>query len=183
MGLAFIKKAAPWIATIVGTAVPAAAPFVGIASKLLSIGLGKPVAANGQSITDAITEAMANPDQLAKLKEIDDQFAAQMKTLDIQSTEDLEKIAADDRASARSMEVQTRSPIPGILAMAVTVGFFGLLALEAFHAAPVGNDKVLDMMTGSLGTVWIMVATYYFGSSAGSARKTELLSQAPAVTK
>ena len=183
MGLSFIKKAAPWIATAVGMAVPGAAPFVGIASKLLSTGLGKPVGANSQSITDAITEAMANPDQLAKLKQIDDDFAAQMKTLDIQSTEELEKIAADDRASARDMEIKTGSRIPGILAMAVTTGFFGLLALEAFHAAPIGNDKVLDMMTGSLGTVWIMVATYYFGSSAGSARKTELLSQAPEITK
>lgn len=181
MSLVFIKKAAPWIATILEMAVPAAAPFVGAAAKLLTDGLGKSVAPNSQSISNAITEAMANPDQLAKLRQIDNDFAVQMKTLDIQSIEELERIAADDRASARSMEVQTRSLIPAILAIAVTVGFFGLLALEAFHSIPAGNEKVLDMTTGSLATVWIMMATYYFGSSAGSARKTELLSQAPAI--
>lgn len=183
MGISFIKKAAPWIGTLIGAAIPGAAPFVGIASKLLSAGLGKTVAPNTQSISDAITEAMANPEQLAKLKQIDDDFAAQMKTLDIQSAEDFEKIAADDREGARNMQIQTRSPIPGILAISVTLGFFGLLALTAFHEAPQGSDKVLDLMTGSLGTAWIMIVTYYFGSSAGSAHKTELLAQAPPIQK
>lgn len=183
MGISFIKKAAPWIGTLVGAAVPGAAPFIGIASKLLSDGLGKSVAANGQSISDAITEAMANPDQLAKLKQIDDAFAQQMKQLDIQSAEEFEKIAEQDRESARNMQVQTRSKIPGVLAIAVTCGFFGLLGLAAFHEAPAGSQKVLDLMTGSLGTAWIMIVTYYFGSSAGSAHKTELLAQAPPVPK
>lgn len=179
--LSFIKKAAPWIGTVLGATVPGAAPFVAIASKLLSTGLGTTVAPTVQSVSEAITTAMANPDQLAKLKEIDNAFAAQMRQMDIQSAEDFEKIAAADRADARAMEVQTRSHIPGVLAVSVTIGFFGLLALTAFHAAPPGSEKVLDVMTGSLGTAWIMIITYFFGSSAGSARKTELLSQAPPI--
>lgn len=178
MNLGFIKKAAPWIGTVIGAAVPGAQPFVGIAAKLLSDGLGKQVPANQQSISDAITEAMANPDQLAKLKQIDDAFAAQMRQLDIQSAEDWEKIAEQDRESARNMQIQTRSKIPGILAIGVTTGFFGLLGISAFHAVPAGSEKVLDVMTGALATAWVMVVTYYFGSSAGSAHKTELLSQA-----
>lgn len=179
----FAKKAAPWITTAVGLAVPGAAPFANIASKLLSTGLSKTIAPDSSSISNAITEAMATPEQLAILKQIDDQFALQIKTLGIQSLEDFEKIAADDRSSARNMEIQTRSWVPATLAIFVTLGFFGLLGLCAFHAAPAGNDKVLDMMTGSLGTAWIMVITYYFGSSAGSDRKTELLAQAPPIQK
>ena len=179
----FAKKAAPWIVNAVGLAVPGAAPFTKIAANLLTSGLGKTVAADPTSISNAITEAMATPEQLAILKQIDDQFALQCKTLGIQSLEDFEKIAADDRASARNMEIQTRSWVPATLAIFITLGFFGLLGLCAFHAAPAGNDKVLDMMTGALGTAWIMVVTYYFGSSAGSDRKTELLAQAPAVQK
>lgn len=179
--LNFIKKAAPWIGTILSATVPGAAPFVSIASKLLSNGLGVPVGADAKSVSDAITTAMSSPDQLAKLKQIDNDFAVQMRTLGIQEVEDLEKIWADDRASARSMEVQTQSRIPSALAVLVTLGFFGLLTLTATHAPPASSEKVLDVMTGSLGTAWIMVMGFYFGSSAGSARKTELLAQAPPI--
>jgi len=181
MNLSFLKKAAPWIATIASTAVPAAAPFIGIASKLLSSGLGKDVPATAQGLQDAITKAMSTPEELAKLKEIDNQFALQMHTLDINSTEDFEKIAAADRADARAMETKTGSKIPAILAISVTLGFFGLLVLTALHAAPVGSERVMDVMTGSLGMAWISIMNYYFGSSAGSAEKTRLLSLAPPV--
>ena len=183
MNLAFIKKAAPFIATVAGIAVPGAAPFLGIASKLLSSGLGTKVDPTGESITSAIATAMANPEQLAVLKKIDDDFALQMKQLDIQSVEDFEKIAADDTASARNLQIQTKSSIPGILAISVTIGFFGLLALTAFHSMPPDSAKIIDIMTGSLGTAWIMIIGYYFGSSSGSDRKTELLAQAPPIPK
>lgn len=179
----FAKKAAPWITTAVGLAVPGAAPFANIASKLLSTGLGKTITPDPSSISNAITEAMASPEQLATLKQIDDQFALQMKTLDIQSVDDLEKVAADDRASARNMQIQTKSRLPGILAILITLGFFGLLALAVFHPMPSSSQKTLDIMTGTLGTAWVMVVTYYFGSSAGSDRKTELLAEAPAVQR
>jgi len=178
MNLSFIKKAAPWIGTVVGAAVPAAAPFIGIASKLLTSGLGKQVDPNAKSISDAISEAMASPEQLAKLKEIDNDFALQMKTLDINSTEEFEKIAAADRADARLMQEKTGSKIPAMLSISVTAGFFGLLLLLVFRALPQSNMSVVNIMLGALGTAWISVMNYFFGSSAGSARKTELLSQA-----
>ena len=179
MNLSFIKKAMPWIGTIVGTAVPAAAPFIGIASKLLSNGLGKDVPSTADGIKEAIATAMANPEELAKLKQIDNDFALQMKTLDINSTEEFEKIAASDRADARSMEMKTGSKLPAILAITVTVGFFGLLILAILHALPQNSEQVVNIMIGTLGAAFMSVISYYFGSSAGSARKTELLSLAP----
>jgi len=177
MNLSFIKKAAPWIGAVVGTAVPAAGPFISIASKLLTSGLGKDVKPDANSIKTALETAMGTPEELAKLKEIDDQFAVQMKQLEINSVEDFEKLAAADRADARAMEIKTGSKVPAILAMSVTVGFFALLSLIALHACPVGSEKVMDVMTGALGAAWLAIVNYYFGSSAGSARKTELLSQ------
>lgn len=183
MNFTFVKKAAPWLGTVAEMAFPAAAPLISIASKALSSGLGTSVPATADGIATAISTAMANPDQLATLKKIDDDFAVQMKTLGIQSIDDYAKIAADDRASARSMETQTKSRIPGILAISVTIGFFGLLTLTAFHTMPTASEKVIDMMTGSLGTAWIMIIGYYFGASMGQDRQTELLSQAPPIPK
>lgn len=180
---ALAKKAAPWITTAVGLAVPGAAPLANVAAKLLSTGLNTNIKPDAQSISDAIATAMATPEQLSALKKIDDDFAMQMKQLDIQSIEDLEKIAADDRASARSMQVQTRSIIPAVLAVVVTLGFFGVLGFMLKYPIPAQGHDAMLIMLGGLGAAWTAITNYYFGSSAGSAHKTELLAQAPPVQR
>ena len=61
----------------------------------------------------------------------------------------------------------------GVMAMAVTIGFFSiLLALLLGYAKK--SDELL-MMLGSLGTAWTGIIAFYFGSSAGSQRKDELM--------
>lgn len=52
---------------------------------------------------------------------------------------------------------------------------------EPDSVLPVASRDVLNIMLGSLGTAWISIIAYYFGSSNGSSRKTELLAKAPAV--
>jgi hypothetical protein len=138
-----------------------------------AIGADKPPQGNEDSITNALATAMANPDQLLALKKAEQEFQIKMNEMGL----DLEKIAADDRASARAMQVATKSWIPGVLAVGVSIGFFGLLTMLLLHAPPPSSEKVLDVMTGSLGTAWIMVMGYYFGSSAGSAAKDATLSR------
>lgn len=179
----FAAKAMPWLTAAASIAAPGAGPLLKIGAGLLTKGLRKTISPDAGSISSAIEEAMANPDQLAVLKKIDDDFAVQMQTLGITSAEQFAQIDAEDRASARSMEIATHSRLPEILAVIVTVGFFGLLGLCAFHTMPSSSEKILDVMTGSLGTAWIMIITYYYGSSAGSDRKTELLAQAPPIPK
>jgi hypothetical protein len=183
----FAKKAAPWITTIASAAVPGAAPFLGIASKLLSVGLGSAVKADPQSISDAITSAMANPEQLAALKKIDDDFALQMKTLDIQSIDDLAKIGADDVASARNREVQVKDSTPKVLA-------YGIMILAVMASLVVLSGKsgalkdttdatLVGVVIGYIFSEVKQVFSYYFGNSAGSDRKTELLAESPPVQK
>jgi hypothetical protein len=178
--LAFIKKAAPWIGTAISLAVPGAAPIVGIASKLLSTGLGKDVPANPDKIADAIGTAMADPAQLAVIKKIDDDFAAQMRQMGIQEITDLEKVAASDRSDARAMQVATRSKVVPAIAIAFVVGFFLVTGLKLFHVITVSDQTVNDLIT-TLRDGLMLILAYYFGSSAGSDRKTELLAQAPAI--
>lgn len=82
-----------------------------------------------------------------------------------------------DIADARNREVQVKDYTPRILAYLVTIGFFGILALYTYGNVPEINTSVLNIMLGSLGTAWVSIINYYFGSSMGSQRKTELLSK------
>lgn len=90
---------------------------------------------------------------------------------------------ATDRINARSRQIIVKDRIPAILAISVTGGFFSLLWLLAFHQVPPASEKILDVMIGSLATAWTGIVTYYFGSSAGSDRKTEMLNDAAAKPK
>jgi len=176
--LSFIKKALPWLgtaATLAASAVPGAAPIVGIATKLLSAGLNKSVSSG--NITDILTEALGDPAQLAALKQSEQAYQQAMQQMGFQHETDMEAIAEKDRESARAMQVQTKSWIPGALAVGVTLGFFSLLAMMMLHAVPPNSENILDVMTGSLGAAWLSIVNYYFGSSSGSAAKTEILAK------
>jgi len=77
------------------------------------------------------------------------------------------------------MQATTKSLIPGALAIFVTVGFFGILyALMSGYATK--SDELMIML-GSLGTAWTGIIGFYFGSSAGSQAKDQLLHQSTPV--
>jgi hypothetical protein len=167
---ALVKSIAPSIGTALG------GPLGGIAGMALSKALGM----SGDSIKDdaALAAAVqgASPDQLLALKKADQDFALQMEKLGFENVEALEAIAAGDRASARDREIKTGDWTPKVLGLIITIGFFGLLTYLLRREPPAGSRDILNIMLGSLGSAWIGVVTYYFGSSAGSARKTELMS-------
>jgi hypothetical protein len=75
------------------------------------------------------------------------------------------------------MQATTRSLMPPVLAGTVTVGFFGIMVMMFIGKVDSANPAIL-MMLGSLGTAWTGIIAYYFGSSAGSQAKTDLLSKA-----
>ncbi len=154
---------APTIATALG------GPIAGMAVKAISGALF----GHQDATEDDIMSALANPngDQLAALKKIDADFKVQMKSLDI----DLERIAAGDRDSARNMAVATHDWIPRVLAVGVTLGFFGIVAYILLFGLPQSGGEALLMLIGTLGSAWTGVMAFYFGSSAGSKAKTDAL--------
>lgn len=72
---------------------------------------------------------------------------------------------------------RVNSLIPLFLAIGSTVGFFSAIGLLAEHQVPAESHDVLLALVGSLGTAWIGVMNYYFGSSSGSKAKTEIMAK------
>lgn len=155
------------IAPALGTAL--GGPMGGMALKALSSSLLDDEDADENQIEKAIMNA--SPDTLAKIKQIDAEFDAKMKELDI----DLEKIASDDRSDARKREIATQDNAPKILASVIVLGFFSTLATIAFVDIPDGAEQPVSILLGALTAMITQVGNYYFGSSAGSKQKTDLM--------
>jgi len=163
-----VGTVAPWIGTALG------GPLGGMAVSAVADALGlsdKTEAAIKSSISGA------TPEQMLALKKADQDFALQMQELGFKNVSDLEKIAADDRNSARNREIQTGDHFtPRLLAIVVTIGFFAVLGYLIKYGLPGGEGRdALLIMLGSLGTAWTGIVAYYFGSSAGSKDKTAQL--------
>jgi hypothetical protein len=158
----WLKQIAPTIATAMGG--PLAGMAVSAISKAIGVDEGK--------VGDLIANNKLTADQIAQVKLAEIELAKQAQELGL----NFEKLSVEDRKSAREMQATTRSMMPPILAAAVTIGFFGIMVMMFFNQIDSNNPAIL-MMLGSLGTAWTGIIAYYFGSSAGSQAKTDLLSK------
>ena len=158
-----LSSVAPSIATALG------GPLAGLGVKALSKALLGAEDFSEEAVMDAM--ATASPEQLAAVKKIDADFKVQMKSLDI----DLERIAVDDRKSARDMQKETRDWIPRALAVSVTLGYFVIIAYVLAMGLPLNGSEVLLMLLGTLSAGWTGVMAFYFGSSSGSQKKDAMI--------
>jgi hypothetical protein len=158
-----LGQVAPSIATALG------GPLAGIAVKTLSSALLGHELGTEDDVATALMNA--SPEQLASIKKIDADFKVRMKELDI----DLERISAGDRDSARQMQRDTKDWVPKVLAIGITVGFFGVLIWMLLNGMPKTGTEALLMMLGALGTSWNNIVQFYYGSSAGSKAKTDAM--------
>jgi hypothetical protein len=176
-----LKKAFPFITAAASLGGPLGTMAASAVGKALN--LDKVPSPTADGISTAIATALADPQQRAALIQAEQEFQKQMTELGYQHAEELEQTAAADRANARQREMTLKDKIPAALAIMVTVGFFGVLSFMLFRQVPPTGHDALLLMLGGLGSAWTGVVTYYFGSSAGSAAKTELLAQAPPIQK
>lgn len=148
-----LATVAPMLASAVG------GPLAGAATGAVIKALGLAPDTAPEVVAEAVRNA--TPEQLMALKQADQQFAAQMKQLDI----DAAKLAYADTADARMREIEVRDHTPAMLAYGLTIGFFSLLATMMFHQMPAGSEALLNVMLGALGASFGMAVSYYFGSS------------------
>lgn len=99
------------------------------------------------------------------------EHVTQMETIALER----EKLIVSDRDSARQREIAVKDYVPALLAIFLTSGFFGLLGWMMYEAPPPDSRDVLNIMIGSLGTGWITMLSYYFGSSSGSHSKDSVI--------
>lgn len=120
------------------------------------------------------TVATADPETLLKIKSADLEFQKFLKQADIQ----IEQLANEDRANARSREIQLHDKTPAVLAWAITLGLFAVLLWMLKYGLPATGEQALLVMLGSLSTAFISVVSFYFGSSSSSRHKDATISEA-----
>jgi hypothetical protein len=168
-----VGKFAPLLGTLLG------GPAGGAIGGMVASALGS------NNTPDDVAQALAiNPDAAVKLKQIEADHDTRLHELLSQQAQ--ASIAADsaryladvdNTKDARGMQVGTKAMTPAILAILVTTGFFGVLGTMLFGVWHPSDNNALLILLGSLGTSWGAIVNFYFGSSAGSARKDELLAQ------
>lgn len=154
------------LAPMLGTAL--AGPLGGAAAAFIADKLGVQ-SKTIEAVSEVLNSGKLSPEQISAIKmaEIDFQkFLEQNKI-------DLAKLDVDNTKSAREMQIGTKSTTPAVLTYLITIGFFGILGLMMSDIYK--TSEPLLVMLGSLGTAWIACVNFWFGSSAGGQRKTEML--------
>lgn len=158
-----LRSVAPGIAAAFG------GPLAGAAVKILGDKLLGSPNASEEDVASALANGTLTGDQIRALREAEMSFEVEMARVD----QARDGAILEDKKDARAMQVAVRSWVPAALAIFVTVGFFTILLGLMYGTLNTNNDALLIML-GSLGTAWTGIIAYYFGSSAGSARKDEL---------
>ena len=157
----WLSAIAPTIATAIG------GPFGTMAYGLIAKELG----VSTEDAQKTIESGKLTSEQIASIQQAEIAVKARAQELGL----DFAKLAVDDRKSARDMQSTTRSVVPPVLALLVTLGFFGILI--GLMTKTFATSDALMLMLGSLGTAWTGIIAFYFGSSASSQNKDALLHQ------
>jgi membrane-bound ClpP family serine protease len=155
----WLAKLVPTIATCLG------GPLAGLAVTAVSKALG----IDEDKVQDVIDSGKLSADQISSLKQAEIELQRQAQELGL----NFEQLAVQDRASARDLQKETKSFIPPVLSILVTIGFFGILG--GLMSGKIMTSDALMLMLGSLGTAWTGIIAFYFGSSASSQAKDQMI--------
>jgi hypothetical protein len=176
-----LASIAPTLATMLG------GPLAGTAVTALEGAFGLAPGAGADEITKIVQTGAMTPEVMAAVRAADQKHEEILK----QQGVDLVKINADheaamatidagDRDSARKREIAVRGWTTPALAWTIVAASLGLVA--ATVTGHITKDSALagqvGIVTGYLLNEAKSVIAYYFGSSYGSDRKTELIAQA-----
>jgi hypothetical protein len=156
----WLKAIAPTIASAV------AGPFGGLAyeviAKVFNIGT--------DAAKDMLEAGKMTSDQLAQVKVAE----IQLKQMEEQLGLNFEQLAVQDRMSARAMQSETKSSLVPALAILIIVAFI-VVTIGTLMGYSHIESAMAGTLIGYLSAKAEQVVAFYFGSSAGSQQKNEML--------
>jgi Flp pilus assembly protein TadB len=160
---ALVGTVAPTIATALG------GPLAGAAVSALSNAIFGTEGKSVKDIEKALTSS-SSPETLLALKKADLEFETKMAELGV----DLERIAQEDRASARQREEKVGGYSVPLMAFFILFCFFGAVGITLLGYSQI-ESALAGTLIGFLAAKAEQVVSYYFGSSAGSVAKNKML--------
>jgi hypothetical protein len=156
MNFTELKDGISKIAPVLGSVISASNPIAGLVISLIA----KIFGADSTDSTDIINKINLDPDAANKLKE-----------LEIQHENILSSNAVADRSNARNREIEItkatgkRDSILEIIAISVVIGYLLMCGVIIFKPIDIADHDMLNMLFGQLMGGFIMVLSYFFGSS------------------
>lgn len=158
--MSWLEQIAPTIATAIG------GPLGGLAYEALSKVFGVGV----DQAKQMIEENKLTSDQIVQIKNAE----IELKKTEEQLGLNFETLAVQDRTSARQMQVQNKS---------ILVPALAILIISSFVAVTIGTlmgyshieSAMAGTLIGYLSAKAEQVVAFFFGSSAGSQKKDELI--------
>ena len=167
----FVKKAAPILGTAIG------GPAGGLAGGAISLIADAFGVENGDDPGEVLAAITADPEAMVKLKQIQADNLVELKKLALQSDQAHLNDVQDARARQIAVEARTGKKDINlyVLAWLVVGGFFISIGTLIFQKLPDDSTGVVFLLFGALIAGFTQVMNYFFGSSKGSADKTQLL--------
>ena len=161
-----LKQLAPTVASaflgpLGGVAVAAVGNLLGVSD------------ATQDKIAQAIQAGQLTPEQLGQLKELELRFQAEERERGFRYSE----LAFKDRDSARKANVEGgTSRLLFAMSVVLLIITLGSEVYVLFNGVPEGSPEIIiGRVLGLMDSVALMVLAYHYGSSSGSAIKSQML--------
>jgi hypothetical protein len=163
-----VKQLAPTVASALG------GPLAGVAVEALGsiFGVSQPTQ---DKIADVIANSQITPDHIAEIKKLEMQYKNDEQERGFRYAE----LAFKDRDSARTANVsggiQGRLFVLSIVLLVLTLGTEVWVLFNGYPSTI--PDIIVGRVLGLMDAVAMMVLAYYYGTSSGSAQKTEIMAR------
>jgi hypothetical protein len=157
----WLTQIAPGIATALG------GPLAGLAVTAISKALG----IDEKDVQSTIEQGKLSADQLTSLKQAEIELQSKAQELGL----NFEKLATDDRKSARDMQVSTKSFVPALLSILVVCAWALIQYFLLTHVIAQEMRELVARVLGTLDGALMLVLSFYFGGSSDSQDKDAML--------